>query len=388
MYRIYVIVFGLQKSEHYSRVTKFVYARTFLDDKFFFVFKMTNSGGCEFQDLLVEAWDHIMMDDQLKGLPKYWQLRKWLANLTYSCPRGNDELIKLKTMIDAMRTCNKKAMEECLEAGPPICTKLPKRCRRKEPQSILDVKAATDNRADCRLLAALATVDECISLQRFFREVAVHTCDRGQLLMRITADVLADFRSFVDTVFSNRVTQIGLVLGREQIAIRDRYAELEARTMNRAQLSLLHVRLIMPTFVWQRYVTEKGYLKSVVVSKCMQDTQADDLADAEDLRGKSLLYQLNWLRSEIDRADSENHSLHEQHTEFTADLASINRKIAEVQCRAANDMSVMANELNRLRAQSADQVCLIDKLMETIQISMQNSKADSAAATTACAARR
>lgn len=350
---------------------------------------MTKSGGCEFQDLLVEAWDQITTDAQLKGLPKYAHLRKWLANLTYSCPRGNDELAKLKTMIGAMRTCNEKAIEECLDARPQDCSdKLPKRCRRKERRTILEMGSADDNRADCRLLAALATADECIGLQRFFREVAVHTCDRGQLLMRITADVLADFRAFVDTVFSNRVTQIGLVLGREQMAIRDRYAELEARTMNRAQLSLLHVRLIMPIFVWQRYVSEKGYLKSVVVSKCTQDTQAEDLADAEDLRGKSLLYQLNWLRSEIDRADNENHSLHEQHTAFTADLATINRKMSEVQCRAANDMKVMANELNMLRAQSADQVCLIDKLMETIQISMQNSKADSAAATTACAARR
>lgn len=351
---------------------------------------MTNSGGCGFQDLLVEAWDRITTDEQLKGLPKYVHLRKWLANVTYSCPRGNDELAKLKCMIAAMRACDEKAMEACLNAGPPDCSSdpPPKRCRRKEPLSVRGTEASLDNRADCRLLAALATADECIGLQRFFREVAVHTCDRGQLLVRITADVLADFRAFVDTVFSNRVTQIGLVLGREQMAIRDRYAELEARTMNRAQLSLLHVRLIMPTFVWQRYVSEKGYLKSVVVSKCMQDTQAEDLADAEDLRGKSLLYQLNWLRSEIDRADNENHSLHEQHTAFTADLANINRKMSEVQCRAANDMKFMANELNMLRAQSADQVCLIDKLMEAIQISMQNSKADSAAATTACAARR
>lgn len=237
---------------------------------------MTKSGGCEFQELLLEAWDRVSADQQLRGLPAYIQLRKWLANLTYSCPRGDDELAKLKSMIRALRNCDEQAMIRCLDTRPPTCQPLQKRLRRREPVLAVNmVEEKVDMQADCKLLDALSTVDECVSLQRFFREVAVHTCDRGQLLMRVTADVLADFRSFVDTVFSNRATQIGLALGREQMIMRDRYAELEARAINRAQLSLLHIRYVMPTFVWQRYVAEKGYLKSVVVSKCVQDTQVN-----------------------------------------------------------------------------------------------------------------
>lgn len=339
----------------------------------------------EFEELLLEAWDRCADDQSLRASPAYDRLRKWLAKLSTKCRRGDADRCQLQYVLCALRAndfaCLDKLLDEDIDE-PVYSTAAITEC---------DVGAAAKD-TPCdevkegpkeRLQAALAMVDCQISMQQFFREVAAHTCDGGMLLSRITGDVLSDFQSFVDNVFSNRVTQIGMVLAREQMAIRDRFAELESRMMNRAQLALMYVKEVMPTFDWNRYMTETGYLKGLVVSQCLQDAQADD-ANNEDLRGKGLLYQLNWLRSEIDRADCENHGLHEQHAQLITELATVNKNIAEVQCRAANDMAVLTEELECLRAQSTDQISTIDKLMETIQITMENNKTDSTVAKVTC----
>ncbi|VVC43977.1 Hypothetical protein CINCED_3A018062 [Cinara cedri] len=332
----------------------------------------------EFEELLLEAWDRCTDDQSLRTAPVYGRLRKWLAKLSSKCRRGDSDRCQLQYVLCALRAndyaCLDKLLDEDIDE-PAYSTAAATGCEvavaKKEEQSV-EAKGGTD----ARLTAALATVDDRISLQQFLREVAAHTCDGGTLLARISTDVLSDFRSFVDNVFSNRVTQIGMVLAREQMSIRDRYTDLESRTMNRAQLALIRVKESMPTFDWNRYATETGYLKGLVVSRCVQDTNSDD-ADSDDLRGKGLLYQLNWLRSEIDRADCDNHGLQEQHSSLINELATINKKISDVQCKAANDMAILTEELNRLRTKSADQICTIDKLMETIQITMENSKTDS-----------
>lgn len=332
----------------------------------------------EFDNLLLEAWNRVATDDKLGGLPSFRLLGRWLANLTYACPRPNEALDKLKIVLCAMRKCNSKALDDALKDSPILdCALPPKRSRRKElPVSEIPVvKTNNEKKADCALLDALLSIGNCITMQQFFREVAVHTCDKGALLVRITKDVLHDFQSFVEDVFSNRVTQIAMVLGREQITINDRYVKLEARTWSRAQLTLLHIKLIMPRFVWQRYVSERDYMKSMLVSQCMDDTCPVEVTEStEDLRGKSLLYQLNWFRTEIERAESENRILYEQNAQFTSRLAKIEQSIAEIQSRAAKEMICMTKELDDLRTKSADQVCLIDKLMDKIQMSMHSSK--------------
>lgn len=339
-------------------------------------------GSCdEFDELLSEAWERCTQDEKLPGSPLYGLLGRWLANLTYACPRPDVALDRLKALVCALRRCDDEALEEVLKnCVDDDCTLTPKTCRRHELTVAGQETPQTDveKSADCALLAALSNADHCITLQQFFREVAVHTCDKGTLLMRITKDVLHDFQSFVEGVFSNRVTQIATVLGREQMTIANRYAKLEARTMSRAQLALLHVRFVMPKFVWHRYVSERGYMKSMVSCLCGIDEEALEpvTESAEDLRGKSLLYQLNWFRSEIERAEFENRGLYEHHTQLTGELAAIEHSIAEIQCGAAKEMSCMTLELENLRGRSADQVCTIDKLMDTIQMSMQKSKSN------------
>lgn len=338
----------------------------------------------EFEELLTEAWSRCTDDQSLRASPMYDRLRKWLGKLSANNRRGDEDKFQLQYVLCAMRNNNYECLDKLLDVDidePVYSEAAVSGCQvvvEHKAQEVIDTGGI-----DAKLKAALAMVDDRISMQRFFREVAAHTCDGGMLLARVTEDVLSDFRSFVDNVFSNRVSQIGMVLAREQMSIRDRYADLESRTMNRAQLALLHIKEAMPLFDYYRYLSEEGYLKGLVVSRCLQDAQADD-ANSDDLRGKGLLYQLNWLRSEIDRADCENHGLHEQHAALISELATVNKNIAQVQCQAANDMAVLTEELDCLRAKSADHVSTIDKLMETIQITMENSKTDSTGAKAIC----
>lgn len=350
----------------------------------------------QFEKLLLEAWERCTDDKTLRESPTYKCARQMLAKLTRSGQRNNEELCQLKSLINALRAgnevhCPKEAfdVEEtcCPEERPPnkaslqydrsnndeICEVALSKDTEKSDQIIYPQFPVQDTDADCILKSALVTAEDNVGMQQFFRDVAVNTCDRGDLLMRVTSDVLTDFRFFVDSVFSNRVTQISMVLAREHLFIRDRYAELESRTLNRAQLSVFHIKEVMPTFDWQRYSSEPGYIKSVVVSGCLHNARADDV-DGEDARGKGLLYQLNWLRSENDRADGENHCLHDQHAKLTAELSMINGNISSVQCRAANDIACLTDQLEKLRSRSCEQLAIIDKLMEDIQISIQNTK--------------
>jgi len=372
---------------------------------------MTNNN--QFEKLLLEAWERCTDDETLRESATYKCARQTLAKLTCSGRRNNEELCQLKSLISTLRAgnevcCPKEKLdgeeaccrlevvelccpeerqpnESCLQNersnDDEMCgVALSKNTEKPEPV-IYPQWPVPDSDADCILKSALVTVEDNVGIQQFFRDVAVHTCDRGDLLMRVTRDVLTDFRFFVDSVFSNRVTQIGMVLAREHMSIRDRYAELESRTLNRAQLSVFHVKEVMPTFDWPRYSSEPGYIKSVVVSGCLQNARAED-TDGEDARGKGLLYQLNWLRSENDRADSENHCLHEQHAKLTAELSTINGNISSVQCRAANDIACLSDQLEKLRSRSCEQMAIIDKLMEDIQMSIQNTKKGTKAAVT------
>jgi len=370
----------------------------------------------QFEKLLLEAWERCTDDKTLRESPTYKCARQILAKLTRSVQRNNEELCQLKSLINALRagneihcpkekfnveeTCCTKERSEvfelcCPEERPPnkaslqydrsnndeICEVALSKDTEKSELIICPLFLVQDTDADCILKSALVTAEDNVGMQQFFRDVAVNTCDRGDLLMRVTSDVLTDFRFFVDSVFSNRVTQISMVLAREHLFIRDRYAELESRTLNRAQLSVFHIKEVMPTFDWQRYSSEPGYIKSVVVSGCLHNARADDV-DGEDARGKGLLYQLNWLRSENDRADGENHCLHDRHAKLTAELSMINGNISSAQCRAANDIACLTDQLEKLRSRSCEQLAIIDKLMEDIQISIQNTKKVGKAAVT------
>lgn len=349
---------------------------------------MSKSVGEQYERLLTEAWALYDGDPGLRAWSGRCQLARWLRDISAKCCLpGVAELRLLDAVVCAMRTCD----HECVAALLPGCD--PDKSvglmtrERRGPAAAAALTPVNECDADGgRLRAALAAVDEqCVGLEEFFRDVAAHTCDRGALLMRVTGDLLSEFRVFVDGVFGNRVSQIGAVLAREQMAARDRYAALECRVINRAQLAYLFVRDAIPEFNWSQYFADPlCYIRSVVPSRCPRspDGVSEEPADdgdpdaAEDVQGKALLYQLNWLRSEIDRAECESHTLQEQHSGLTAELGAIDGRMADVKCQTADREAKMLAELDALRARSAQQVCVVDKLMETIHMAIQNSKSN------------
>ncbi|XP_025202075.1 uncharacterized protein LOC112599394 [Melanaphis sacchari] len=259
------------------------------------------------------------------------------------------------------------------------------------------------------LLRVLENVDDSTTLQEFYFQVSLYTCDRGALMMKLSDGMVDDFRTFVSDVFESRTEHISDGLAKEQMALCEKYAYLYDRTLNRATVALDFLREAMPVFSWHKYQAEPDeYLKRMIMRRTAvvaassagaMSTAADgdgrpaaaratgpvtddDIAAAaaadDDDDGaqqsviKKLLYRLNWLRSEVSRVDCEGQRLYEQHSELTTSLADFNRRLSDTQCRSAGDIDRHKNELTVLRQRSADQTAIIDRLMETIQLTMQD----------------
>jgi len=231
-------------------------------------------------------------------------------------------------------------------------------------------------------------------------------------MMKLADAMVDDFRTFVSDVFESRTEHISDGLAKEQMALCEKYAYLYDRTLNRATLAMDFLREAMPVFSWHKYQAEPDeYLKrtimrrAAVVAASSGDAAAaadgdgrpatrapasltdDEIAEAagrEDDDGaqqsviKKLLYRINWLRTEVGRVDCEGQRLYEQHSELTVSLADLNRRLSDDQCRSAGDIDRHKNELTVLRQRSADQTAIIDRLMETIQLTMQDKQPSSA----------
>lgn len=226
--------------------------------------------------------------------------------------------------------------------------------------------------------------------------------------MKLSDAMVDDFRTFVSDVFESRTEHISDGLAKEQMALCEKYAYLYDRTLNRATVALDFLKEAMPVFSWHKYQAEPDeFLKrtilrrAAVVAASSGDAAADgdgspakpapatdddilaaaggeDDDSAQHLVTKKLLYRINWLRTEVSRVDCEGQRLSEQHSELTVSLADLNRRLSDVQCRSSGDIDRHKNELTVLRKQSADQTAIIDRLMETIQLTMQDKQPSSA----------
>lgn len=227
--------------------------------------------------------------------------------------------------------------------------------------------------------------------------------------MKSSDSMLDDFHKFVSDVFESRAEHISDGLAKEQIAASSRYAYLRNRALNRATVALDFLRQAMPTFDWKKYNVEpEVYLRRTMsrygtsASKATAVASGDgnedktgggrtatgaagndvpettgagddeDEDDAQQSANKKLLYSLNWLRTEVSRADCDCHRLYEQRNTLTTGLAKLNADLSSLQCRSSSDVNRLKDELTVLRQRSADQSKTIDRLMETIQLAMQN----------------
>lgn len=227
-------------------------------------------------------------------------------------------------------------------------------------------------------------------------------------MMKVSDGMLDDFRAFISDVFETRVDNISDGLAKEQMVLNSKYTFLEHRMFNRATVALDFLREVMPTFNWYKYQENPdGYLKRMILRRipataasgdaddndCInggdgcggRPTCGDDCAESvgdggDDEEGndvqqsaiKKLLYTLNWLRTEVSRVDCENKRLLDQRNGLTFNLVELNRHFTDDQVKSSGDIEKLKDELTLLRKRSADQSAAIDRLLETIQLAMQN----------------
>lgn len=327
---------------------------------------------CEFDELLREAWERCSDDADLRASVAYQCARQLLCEVMRSGTRGPAELERLKCTVDSLRARDYGQLcraQPC--PGSAAAAVVPRPARRP-----LSPRAA----AECAIRAALSAYDARAGLPVFYGRVAALTCDRGARLRAVTDAALAEFRTMAHAMVADRVTRTGAALGRERTAAGARFHALARRAINRAQLAVAHVRDAMPAFDWRRYAAEPGYMRLVAVRPspgCV--TRADGTDDADGARSKRLLYQLDWLRSEVDRAEAESRCLYEQHTGLAAELAAVNERTGREQAEAADRTRRLSRELDDLRARSAAQVCAVDRLMVAVQAAQSARDADAAA---------
>lgn len=188
----------------------------------------------------------------------------------------------------------------------------------------------------------------------------------------------------------------GLVVA--QMVLCAKYAYLKHRIFNRATVALDYLREVMPAFSWTKYQADPGpYLMRTVFAKSASSGDTDE-ASGGDETGRQLgknasasgdelsergggggggpdvrkqLYALNWLRTEVSRVDCEGQELLDQRSGLTVKLANETSRLSAAQCRTSDQVNRLKNELTLLRRRSADQTTSIDKLMDTIQLLMQ-----------------
>lgn len=110
----------------------------------------------------------------------------------------------------------------------------------------------------------------------------------------------------------------------------------------------------------------------------IEDNEDDEDEDDEYGGGvqqsasKKLMYTLNWLRAEVARVECDGQRLHEQRKSLIACLAETDCRLSEVKCQSTATVDQLKDELTVLRQRSSDQTQSIDRLMESIQLIMQN----------------
>lgn len=224
---------------------------------------------------------------------------------------------------------------------------------------------------------------ETASLQRFVIDASRYTCDKGRLMVHVVDNLLDGYRQIAESVFHERTRKLGDALAKEQVALLLRYRTNGQRMLSRAQIMLNHLRELAPTFRYDHYMAEPDDQIRLEIEAMRSDRSASgegqttnrvetaevDREDNDDAaQQKKLLCALNWLRSELERADCENTILIDRYDTVVAAIGVASKKKIANECRSKTEKHAVKSKLDELRAQSAKQMCLIDCLMEKIAI--------------------
>jgi len=164
-------------------------------------------------------------------------------------------------------------------------------------------------------------------------------------------------------VFDERTQKLCDALAKEQVALMLRYRTNAQRMLTRAQILQDHVRELMPTFQYDEYLKhgDEHVIKVLRAKTGAAGPDAEDAAPDEDdlddaaMQQKKMMCALQWLRSEMERADCENMRLVER---YDAVVAS-NKKIVN-DCRAKARKFEVQTELTEVRKEAVKQEALID----------------------------
>jgi len=252
---------------------------------------------------------------------------------------------------------------------------------------------------------------QTVSLQQFIADAQRFTCDGGQLMKRVADRQLGEFEQSAAAAFDERAQKLGDALAKEQIALLLRYRTTEQRMLSRAQILQDHLRELLPTFQYDQFVAHPHkHIKRVVMLKRKKATSAmrsgdaksggtmsgyddddgenvndddddddedndDDSDDADDETAAAMAQQdkktqcaLDWLRSELERADCENITLSKKYDELVAAIGNASQRKLADECRVMERKCAAKAQLDLLRKQSAKQVALIDDYMERIRL--------------------
>ncbi|CAH1732286.1 unnamed protein product [Aphis gossypii] len=207
-------------------------------------------------------------------------------------------------------------------------------------------------------------------VEKFVADAGPLTCDRGALMSTAAAECLGKFGRTAGAVFDERTEKLCDALAKEQVALMLRYRTNAQRMLTRAQILQDHVRELMPTFQYDEYLKhgDEHVIKVLRAKAGAAGPDAEDAAPASDdddlddaaMQQKKMMCALQWLRSEVERADCENVRLVERYDAVVAAIVvASNKKIAN-DCRAKARKLEVQTELTEVRKEAVKQEALID----------------------------
>jgi len=199
--------------------------------------------------------------------------------------------------------------------------------------------------------------------------------------MSVSDELLDNFRIFAKEVFECRTEHISDGLSKEQMMLKDKYTYLQHRMLNRATVVYDFLREVMPTFNWSKYQDNSHiHMKQLVLRHIAppittyKENDEDDIDNQQSIVLKKLLYTLNSLRSEVTRVECEEQRLNEQHNKLLVSVTEANTNLLAIQCQSSADVERHKNEFTLLLQRSAEQTITVDRLMESIQLAMQQNQ--------------
>lgn len=229
-----------------------------------------------------------------------------------------------------------------------------------------------------------------LTLQEFMAGAKLSSCDGGQLMDQAVDELLSEFRTTAEAAFEDRTRKLCDALAVEQATLLLRYRNNERRALSRAQILQDHLRELMPTFQYDEYMEgpdnhirlELAKIKAAAeeVQGSRQNGMTDDghPENGTDPVGqeKKMMRALDWLRTELNRADCENAALCNRYDAVMASIVAAGKAKIKNECRTKDRKRELKLELDELRRQSSEKAELIACYVQKLSSESRNDAAN------------